>query len=147
MAVSLSPHQHQQQQTASALHRIRFIDQTPSPITAISFAPLPLPTPDQSQAISEKGKGRAAHEEHVEELGILVVGRENGELEIWSWGREDEGGQGNWVLQKVCLLWTPSLCLLTGLDLTTDVNTPYNVTHGIGNSRSYQFPCQKLQGA
>jgi U3 small nucleolar RNA-associated protein 4 len=90
--------QQQQHQTTSSLHRIRFIDQTPSPITTISFAPIPLPPPSQSIG---KGKGKADQENGKDELGVLVVGRENGELEIWNWGREDEGGSGNWVLQKV----------------------------------------------
>jgi len=37
-----------------------------------------------------------------EELGALVVARENGEIELWEWQRGDEErSMGNWVLRKV----------------------------------------------
>ncbi|ORX40916.1 quinon protein alcohol dehydrogenase-like superfamily [Kockovaella imperatae] len=77
------------------LHRARFLDYTPSPITCISFAPLPLPAPD----LVGKGKGRQ-DAFSPDELGLLVVARENGNVEIWEWMRE-EGGNGNWVLERV----------------------------------------------
>jgi len=82
-----------QQAPATLLHRIRFLDHTPSPITALTFAPLPLPP-------SIKGKEKATSEK--EELGVLVVARENGEIELWEWERGDEDRSiGNWVLRKV----------------------------------------------
>jgi U3 small nucleolar RNA-associated protein 4 len=104
---SLQHHQ-QRENITSSLHRIRFIDQTPSPITALSFAPLPLPTPSQSKTVSEKGKGKAQAQDggdtgRDEQMGLIVVARENGELEIWNWAREEDDAQGNWVLQKVCI--------------------------------------------
>ena len=82
------------------LHRIRFLDYTPSPITALSFSPLPLPPPE---SISAKGKEKAIEPEVTgkEELGPLILARENGSVEIWEWSREDEGGVGNWILEKV----------------------------------------------
>ena len=80
------------------LHRIRFLDHTPSPITALSFAPLPLPAPE-----GDKGKGKSKQAEGKEELGALVLARENGDVEIWQWARDEEGGVGNWTLEKVRL--------------------------------------------
>ena len=81
------------QTPSTLLHRVRFFDHTPSPITALAFAPLPLPP-------SAKGKEKL----HAgrEELGLLVVARENGEVELWEWYRgEEEKAIGNWVLRKV----------------------------------------------
>ena len=85
---------------AVQLHRARFLDHTPSSITAISFAPLPLPPPE----VIGKGKGKEVQVEHDsagEEFGVLVVARENGVVEIWEWTRDGEGGVGNWVLETV----------------------------------------------
>jgi U3 small nucleolar RNA-associated protein 4 len=80
------------QPSSVQLHRCRFLEHTPSPITALSFAPLPLP-PSRS-----KGKKR----DDREEFGAVILARENGEVEIWQWEREDEeSGVGNWVLDKV----------------------------------------------
>ena len=84
------------------LHRIRFLDHTPSPITALSFAPLPLPP-----AEGDKGKGKSKQAEGKEELGALVLARENGDVEIWQWARDEEGGVGNWILEKVCVMRLP----------------------------------------
>lgn len=78
-------------QTPVQLHRVRFVDHTPSPIAALAYAPIPLPP-----AEDKKGKGR----QEKEELGPLVLARENGDVEIWQWAREDEG-VGNWHLEKV----------------------------------------------
>jgi len=82
------------------LHRIRFFDHTPSPITALAFAPLPLPAardPSVAPAASTKGKARSDETE----LGALVVARDNGEVEIWEYVPGEQGGTGNWVLEKV----------------------------------------------
>jgi U3 small nucleolar RNA-associated protein 4 len=85
-------------QTPVQLHRIRFLDHTPSPITALAFAPIPLPPPTES----DKGKGKFKQPAPPhDELGALVLARENGDVEIWQWAREDEGGVGNWILEKV----------------------------------------------
>ena len=86
-------------QTPVQLHRIRFLDHTPSPITALAFAPIPLPPPKES----DKGKGKFKQPAPPhDELGALVLARENGDVEIWQWAREEEGGVGNWILEKVC---------------------------------------------
>lgn len=85
-------------QSPVQLHRARFLDQTPSPITALSFAPIPLPPPSPT---SDKGKGKSRNfSDQPEELGPLVLARENGNVEIWKWARED-GGVGNWILEKI----------------------------------------------
>ena len=77
------------------LHRIHFFDYTPSPITALSFVPLPLPP-------SIKGKEKDVSGR--EELGALVVARENGEVELSEWERGDEERSiGSWVLRKVSI--------------------------------------------
>ncbi|WWC64991.1 uncharacterized protein I303_107605 [Kwoniella dejecticola CBS 10117] len=82
------------------LHRIRFYDHTPSPITALSFAPLPLPPPRDPS--SSKGKSRDALPANgQEEYGVLILARENGEVEIWEYVKGDENNMsGNWVLEK-----------------------------------------------
>ena len=82
---------------STLLHRIRFFDHSPSPITALAFAPIPLPP---ARDPSDKGKGRLTDAE--ENPGSLIVARENGEVEIWLWARgEEERSVGNWILYKV----------------------------------------------
>lgn len=81
------------------LHRVRFFDYTPSPITALAFSPTPLPAPTDSAA---KGKAKALTNIESNELGVLVVARENGEVEIWEWVAPDDNSMGNWVMEKVC---------------------------------------------
>ena len=82
------------------LHRVRFVDHTPSPITALAFAPIPLSPADV--ALNSKGKGKQnQHQSEREELGSLVLARENGDLEVWNWARDPAGGVGNWILHNV----------------------------------------------
>lgn len=102
-------------QPAVPLHRIRFFDYTPTPISAIAFAPLPLPAPaDPSSSSgagagnaaaggsSSKGKGRSEDVfEEKNELGLLVLAREGGDVEVWGYVQGDSQGMGNWVLEKV----------------------------------------------
>ena len=76
------------------LHRIRFYDQTPSPITCLAYPPTPLPA---ARDPSHKGKARAGSDE----LGVLVVARENGDVEIHQWARENEKSFGNWTCHRV----------------------------------------------
>jgi len=92
--------------TPLPLHRVRFVDYTPSPIVALAFAPLPLPP---ARDPSAKGKGRLEPPPvpgpSNEEYGSLVVARENGDLEIWEWARgQDEGSIGNWILNRVSVV-------------------------------------------
>jgi hypothetical protein len=76
------------------LHRIRFYDQTPSPITCLAYPPTALPA---ARDPSHKGKARAGNDE----LGVLVVARENGDVEIHQWARENEKSFGNWTCHRV----------------------------------------------
>lgn len=82
------------------LHRVRFYDHTPSPITALAFTPLPLPSPSAASGINGKGKARQA-DEPIRGMGHLVVARENGEVEIWGWVAPEGKMNGNWALEKV----------------------------------------------
>lgn len=91
------------------LHRVRFFDHTPSPITALAYAPTPLPA-----ALDPSAKGKGKQEQPTigvargtgldgqPELGVLILARENGDVEIWEWTAPEGDGQGNWVLEKVC---------------------------------------------
>lgn len=108
------------------LHRIRFFDHTPSPITALSFAPIPLPPARDPSAPNTSTKGKA-REDGSPELGVLVVARENGEVEIWQYVPADEGGMGNWVLSKASYIFCD-------LELTSDAaayaHPPDDLEHG-----------------
>ena len=79
------------------LHRIRFYDQTPSPITCLAYPPSALPL---ARDPSHKGKAKAPIAT-TDELGVLVVARENGDVEIHQWARENERSYGNWNCVKV----------------------------------------------
>ncbi|ODN79167.1 hypothetical protein L198_07917 [Cryptococcus wingfieldii CBS 7118] len=76
------------------LHRIRFYDHSPSPIAALAFPPRPLPPPANPASLP-------AHPQPHEQFGALVLARENGEVEIWEYVRDEERSMSsNWVLQK-----------------------------------------------
>ncbi|KAL7420926.1 U3 small nucleolar RNA-associated protein [Cryptotrichosporon argae] len=75
------------------LHRIRFYDHTPSPIVASAFAPLPLPP---ARDPSRPAPSRQAAKD---ELGCLIVARENGSVEVWEYAREGSSF-GNWLLAR-----------------------------------------------
>ena len=78
-----------------SVHRCRFVDYTPTAITAIAFPPLPLP------AVKGKGKDTGTSPSH---FGILAVGRANGNVELLEW--TGTNGQAPapqaWVAKKVC---------------------------------------------
>ena len=85
----------------TALHRVRFADYHPSPITALAFTPIPFPNPDPEAPVDV-----------VEgQMGALVCARQNGEVQVWEWAQgEGEGddvgavgseGKGSWVLRRV----------------------------------------------
>ncbi|WVF67825.1 hypothetical protein IAT40_002586 [Kwoniella sp. CBS 6097] len=104
------------------LHRIRFYDHTPSPITALSFAPLPLPAPRDPSSSKGKSKlesqysGSGSQSQQKDEFGVLILARENGEVEIWEYVRSDEGNMsGNWVLEKTLppILTHPTISLIS----------------------------------
>ncbi|ORY26812.1 WD40-repeat-containing domain protein [Naematelia encephala] len=110
--------------TTVPLHRVRFYDRTPSPITALAFPPLPLPAPVNPSQAKGKQKDEGVSDDSIlfsnggekGEFGPLVVARENGEVELWEYERDyDQAyGYGNWVLQKVLppTLTHPSISLI-----------------------------------
>lgn len=78
-----------------AVHRCRFVDYTPSAVTALCFPPLPLP--------SVKGK-KAATNKGFPGFGPFVVGRANGNIELCEWTGPNSRSQAPqaWVVRKVC---------------------------------------------
>lgn len=81
--------------TTLAVHRCRFVDFSPSSVTALAFPPLPL--------LSAKGKQKATVEGKAPMFAPLVVGRANGNIEIYEWtgsAAVAEAPQA-WVLRKV----------------------------------------------
>ena len=80
--------------SALAVHRCRFVDFTPSPVTALCFPPLPLP--------SVKGK-KAAKKQPFPGFGPLVVGRANGNIELCEWTGSNPCSPAPqaWVVRKV----------------------------------------------
>lgn len=77
-----------------AVHRCRFVDFTPSAVTALAFPPLPLP--------SVKGK-KAATSQVFPGFGPLAVGRANGNIELCEWTGSNPRSQAPqaWVVRKV----------------------------------------------
>ncbi|WWD07161.1 hypothetical protein V865_005258 [Kwoniella europaea PYCC6329] len=122
--------------TTYPLHRIRFYDHTPSPITSLSFAPLPLPPPRGPAASSSKGKsrdGQQQHTNHKDEFGVLILARENGEVEVWDYVRDEEGNMsGNWVLKKTL---PPTLTHPTVSSIALVIRDPLNF-----HKKSYSVP-------
>ncbi|KAJ9113775.1 hypothetical protein QFC20_001801 [Naganishia adeliensis] len=96
------------------VHRVRFVDYDPSPITALVFPPLPFPSADpgiahaQQQAINKKIRTTVGTPELTPELvaaaefGCLICARQNGQIDIWEYvGSSKNGNPGNWVLSRV----------------------------------------------
>ncbi|EIW69257.1 hypothetical protein TREMEDRAFT_71590 [Tremella mesenterica DSM 1558] len=79
------------------LHRIRFYDHTPSPITLISFSPLPLPPIHTSSSNPSISK---THTDGSYQPSPLFVARETVK---WKYGNmcESPNGYSNWFLQKI----------------------------------------------
>lgn len=78
-----------------SVHRCRFVDFTPSPITAIAFPPLPLPSP--------KGKNPDHTNRAPLKFATLAIGRSNGNIELCEWTGGDRQTQAPqaWVVRKV----------------------------------------------
>ncbi|TFY72623.1 hypothetical protein EVG20_g365 [Dentipellis fragilis] len=96
--------------TALSVHRCRFVDYTPSAITCLAFPPLPLP--------SIKGKRKANTSRRVPKVGMLAVGRANGNIELCEWTgsqQEIEAPQA-WVVTKT--LAGPSASKVDSIALT-----------------------------
>ncbi|KAI6032019.1 WD40 repeat-like protein [Pisolithus microcarpus] len=82
--------------THVALHRCRFVDYPPSPITALAFPPSPLPS------LRAKKAGKERERDRVQEYGTLVVGHANGNIDLLEWTGEDDELQARqaWQLRK-----------------------------------------------
>ncbi|KAK0465326.1 WD40-repeat-containing domain protein [Desarmillaria tabescens] len=82
-----------QTKTAISVHRCRFVDYTPSSITALAFPPLPLPSP--------KGKDTAAAAQFPH-FASLAVGHANGNIDLCYWSGEKDGLQSPqaWVVTR-----------------------------------------------
>lgn len=88
--------------SSTPIHRVRFVDYEPSPITSLSFTPLPLPSADPKQKTSSTSSAKS-------EFGALVVARQNGQVDIWEWASTEtqeaqgkgRGICGGWVLDRV----------------------------------------------
>ncbi|KZT74838.1 WD40 repeat-like protein [Daedalea quercina L-15889] len=81
--------------TSLSVHRCRFVDFSPSAITALAFPPLRLP--------SVKGKKSAASSgRKALRPGTLAVGRSNGNIEIYEWTGSERKVQAPqaWVVRK-----------------------------------------------
>jgi U3 small nucleolar RNA-associated protein 4 len=83
--------------TTLSVHRCRFVDFTPSSITALAFPPLPCPS------IKVKGKNKATPRRRIPQFGPLLVGHANGNIEIYEWTGSTETVEAPqaWVVRKV----------------------------------------------
>ncbi|KAJ7431800.1 quinon protein alcohol dehydrogenase-like superfamily [Mycena galericulata] len=78
--------------TTLALHRCRFVDFTPSPITALAFPPLPIPSAIKKASSLGKQPVR---------FGALAVGHANGNIDLCEWTGAEGDLQSSqaWVLR------------------------------------------------
>ena len=81
--------------TTLSVHRCRFVDFSPSSVTALAFPPLPI--------LSTKGKQKASDDGKAPLFGPLIVGRANGNIEIYEWTGSAAATEApqTWVLRKV----------------------------------------------
>ena len=91
-----------------SVHRCRFVDYSPSAITALAYPPLRLP--------SIKGKKKIAT--GFLRFGLLAVGHANGNIDICEWAGGDGAVQCSqaWVVRKACKLSRSSLLPLFSND-------------------------------
>ena len=77
------------------VHRCRFVDNTPSAITALAFPPLPLPP--------AKSRRKSTDATKPLQYGILAIGHANGNIDISEWmGSEHEPPNSQaWVVRQV----------------------------------------------
>ena len=90
-----------------ALHRCRFVDTSPSPITALAFPPLPLPSVTTKAAHKQR-----EYRDRGPEFGTLVVGHANGNIDLLEWTGalgELQASQA-WHHRKVGLPADPDPC-------------------------------------
>jgi U3 small nucleolar RNA-associated protein 4 len=81
--------------SAFAVHRCRFVDYDPSPITALAFPPARLP--------SRKGKRKESAVQQVLKFGVLAIGHANGNIDLCEWTGAPGELQSHqaWVVKKV----------------------------------------------
>lgn len=76
-----------------ALHRVRFVDWSPSAITALAFSPVP---PSSQNAAYVTCQTRS----------VLAVGRENGNIDLCTWCEDTSAGEASiakgWMPELVC---------------------------------------------
>ncbi|KAG6885935.1 hypothetical protein C0993_007437 [Termitomyces sp. T159_Od127] len=77
-----------------AVHRCRFVDYTPSAITAVAFPPLPLP--------STSNKDKNSSVDQSSRFGTLAVGHANGNIDLceWAGAERDQQSTQAWVIRK-----------------------------------------------
>ncbi|KAL0950875.1 hypothetical protein HGRIS_007634 [Hohenbuehelia grisea] len=82
-----------EQPASLAVHRCRFVDYTPSPVTALAFPPLPLS--------SAKGKKSSAKKPNYK-FSTLAVGHANGNIDLCEWAGTSGQVQCSqaWVVRK-----------------------------------------------
>lgn len=80
--------------TTLAVHRCRFVDYTPSAITALAFPPLPLPKVIRKNSTLGKQPLK---------FGTLAVGHANGNIDLceWTGGERELQSSQAWVARKV----------------------------------------------
>lgn len=83
------------------LHHCKFVDYTPSSVTAVAFPPLPLQAPPSSQAgPASASSARSDGKVKEHEMGVMAVGKGNGDVDILKWVDRVDGAQG-WVFYRV----------------------------------------------
>lgn len=77
---------------ALSLHRVRFVDWSPSSIAALAFSPVP-PAPGGSASIAGA------------ERSVLAVGRDNGNIDLCTWCEDTHSGSlaKGWILETTLL--------------------------------------------
>jgi U3 small nucleolar RNA-associated protein 4 len=88
--------------TSTTVHRCRFVDFTPSAITALAFPP-PLLPPTSAKAAAKAKVIAGSSKLHFD---MLAIGRANGNIEIAEWTPQEGDVQAPqaWTVRKVCLL-------------------------------------------
>ncbi len=72
-------------QTSAALHRVRFVDWSPSGITAMEFAPA---SSASSLGGAQAGVEAGVDDEQQQQRSLLAVGREDGTIELCVWTQD-----------------------------------------------------------